>query len=924
MLRSAKADFVREHPDYGYGDVEEFEERRRADFPTLLKAPRADAEGLAASEMLYVDFAGAAPLPKRLLEASTAALLQSVPCNPHSSGPMASATQSEVDAMRRAVLDFLGASPMEYECVFTSGATAAIKLLGESFPWEPHGALVYTDNVHNSVVGVRELAKRGDASVFVLPSEHVAGTARCGQKGPDGGGQSDGEASSSSGRMGHGLFCYPAESNFDGLRMDLSLCRKLREATFDPTVDAVELGSPSPPKTREARKLRWWSLLDVSKFVATSALCLSGPQANAKPDFAVLSFYKIFGYPTGLGALVCRREALSLLVRNRAYFGGGTLAALSVYHEWRMLHGSGSGPRQTEGGTSAGDSGSEEHLVARSSRAEALEDGSLNYVAVLSLRQSFEWLSSARLAKPMDAVQQHADAIASWFARALSSLRHGNDLPVARLYGRDLSREGRNGPVVTFNLLRASCSEVGSQGFVGYAEVERLLGLEHIQLRTGCFCNSGSCMKGLGLSYQAVRKFAAQGKVCGDDHDVVDGQPRGCVRISFGMTSCFEDAFYCIEAIKKYFVARGQRGGADEGEERTTSNTDLPRHVEISRLYIYPIKSCAAQDVTGSPGGWPLTGSGLLYDRHFAIVDDLGKVLRASSCPHLVQIKPRIDLEAKTLTMATARSDLRHLAELVLPIEQLVAQMDAAQGGSKRQVRICARDCNILAYAGCHRDQLSTWLSSALGQQASLVAVSPTLAASRGRSEGALQSFANSAKLLLIAEESVRALNHRINAAGDGGANGFQVDHRYFRPNLVAKRLDALSSARLNEESDENAFWEDSLVSRVFAIRGSAGRDHAPVLLRGVGPCSRCSMVDVNPDCGAKTRGNPTLRTLAAFRRGQGSGRGELSQAEKGINFGVYLDLPRRSEVTDGPALAAIADKMHPGRFVIDAISTTS
>eukprot|EP00968_Pinguiococcus_pyrenoidosus_P018754 scaffold1954_cov268-Pinguiococcus_pyrenoidosus.AAC.191 len=83
MLRSAKADFVREHPDYGYGDVEEFEERRRADFPTLLKAPRADAEGLAASEMLYVDFAGAAPLPKRLLEASTAALLQSVPCNPH-------------------------------------------------------------------------------------------------------------------------------------------------------------------------------------------------------------------------------------------------------------------------------------------------------------------------------------------------------------------------------------------------------------------------------------------------------------------------------------------------------------------------------------------------------------------------------------------------------------------------------------------------------------------------------------------------------------------------------------------------------------------------------------------------------------------------------------------------------------------------
>lgn len=42
----------------------------------------------------------------------------------------------------------------------------------------------------------------------------------------------------------------------------------------------------------------------------------------------VLSFYKIFGYPTGLGALVARRDALALL-RPR-YFGGGTAAACAV------------------------------------------------------------------------------------------------------------------------------------------------------------------------------------------------------------------------------------------------------------------------------------------------------------------------------------------------------------------------------------------------------------------------------------------------------------------------------------------------------------------------------------------------------------------------------------------------------------------
>ncbi len=42
----------------------------------------------------------------------------------------------------------------------------------------------------------------------------------------------------------------------------------------------------------------------------------------------VLSYYKIFGYPTGLGALVARKDALARL-RPR-YFGGGTLAACAA------------------------------------------------------------------------------------------------------------------------------------------------------------------------------------------------------------------------------------------------------------------------------------------------------------------------------------------------------------------------------------------------------------------------------------------------------------------------------------------------------------------------------------------------------------------------------------------------------------------
>ena len=53
-----------------------------------------------------------------------------------------------------------------------------------------------------------------------------------------------------------------------------------------------------------------------------------------------LSFYKIFGYPTGLGALLVRRSAMPLLA-GKLYFGGGTVAVscadADVYRCWYTM-----------------------------------------------------------------------------------------------------------------------------------------------------------------------------------------------------------------------------------------------------------------------------------------------------------------------------------------------------------------------------------------------------------------------------------------------------------------------------------------------------------------------------------------------------------------------------------------------------------
>ncbi|RWR88604.1 molybdenum cofactor sulfurase [Cinnamomum micranthum f. kanehirae] len=68
-------------------------------------------------------------------------------------------------------------------------------------------------------------------------------------------------------------------------------------------------------------KGQWLVLVDAAKGCATQPPDLSKYPA----DFVVVSFYKIFGYPTGLGALIVRTEAAELL--RRTYFSGGTVAA---------------------------------------------------------------------------------------------------------------------------------------------------------------------------------------------------------------------------------------------------------------------------------------------------------------------------------------------------------------------------------------------------------------------------------------------------------------------------------------------------------------------------------------------------------------------------------------------------------------------
>lgn len=67
----------------------------------------------------------------------------------------------------------------------------------------------------------------------------------------------------------------------------------------------------------------------------------------------------------------------------------------------------------------------------------------------------------------------------------------------------------------------------------------------------------------------------------------------------------------------------------------------------VSQVCLYPVKSCGALSVDS----WPLDDRGLLYDRCWMVVTDLGVALTQKQETRLCLIKPLIDLQKGVLTL---------------------------------------------------------------------------------------------------------------------------------------------------------------------------------------------------------------------------------------------------------------------------------
>ncbi|MBI5961655.1 MAG: aminotransferase class V-fold PLP-dependent enzyme [Chloroflexi bacterium] len=450
--------------------------------------PTFDAESLAALRAkeyarldelghIYLDYTGGGLYAESQLAEHMNILRGGVYGNPHSNNPTSVAATRLDEHARAYVLEYFNADPEEYTVVFTQNASGALKLVGEAYPFEAGGRYLLTFDNHNSVNGIREFARAKGATFTyapVLPPElrmderrlnELLDQAQPGQ---------------------NNLFAYPAQSNFSGVQHSLEWIEK-------------------------AQAKGWDVLLDAAAYSPTNSLDLS----RWHPDFVSLSFYKICGYPTGVGCLLARRTALRKL--HRPWFAGGTITIASVQGDGYYLQ----------------------------DGEAAFEDGTINYLNLPAVEIGLRYMASVGI----DTIHERVITLTDWLLDHLLELHHSNGAPVIYLYGPASTQQ--RGSTVTINFFDPSGK------LFDYRQVELQANTVNISLRTGCFCNPGAGEQAHGLTAEDLSDCFHRGERMSFEEfiKVMSGRVKdavGAVRVSLGIATNFADVYHFVQFAKTF------------------------------------------------------------------------------------------------------------------------------------------------------------------------------------------------------------------------------------------------------------------------------------------------------------------------------------------------------------------------------------
>jgi selenocysteine lyase/cysteine desulfurase len=434
---------------------------------------RLDVKGIS-----YLDYAASGLYGQSQVNDHAERLAANIYGNPHSLHAPSLASTGDIARAKAAVLAYFDADPDVYEVCLTANTSAALKLVAESYPFSPQRPLVLSADNHNSVIGAREYAAAKGAATSILPLDAELrldeAAARLAQL---------------AAQQGPGLLAFPSQSNFSGVKHDLGLIKTAHSLGYD-------------------------VLLDVAASGAAGGISLREHDA----EFLACAFYKLFGLPTGLGALVAKRSALARL--KRPWFSGGTVDFVSVELQRHRLR----------------------------DGQEGFEDGTPNFLAAGAVESGYALLDS----EPRPQLQARLQQLTARFLDGAGQLRHRDGTAMVKVYGpRNLRARGAT---VAFNLLRPDGRCVPYAQFEEYAQRER------VAIRGGCFCNPGAGETAFGFAQREVASCL----------DQVEGQfsharlqeclgadtAVGALRLSLGLPSNAADVDRLLGVIASYSEIR--------------------------------------------------------------------------------------------------------------------------------------------------------------------------------------------------------------------------------------------------------------------------------------------------------------------------------------------------------------------------------
>ncbi|KAG8533149.1 uncharacterized protein KY384_001932 [Bacidia gigantensis] len=734
---------------------------------------------------VYLDHAGTTLYPKSLIESFSMDMTSNLFGNPHSASGSSQRSTQRIDDVRLRALKFFKADPDQFDIVFVANATAGIKLVAEAFREHEKGFWYgYHSDSHTSLVGVREVARAGHQC---FGSDHEVEKWLQSLDAEDARGK----------REGPHLFAYPAQSNMNGRRLPLSWCRDLRLSK-----DCQDV----------------YSLLDAAALVSTSPLDFS--DVSYTPDFTVISFYKIFGFPD-LGALIVRKAAAGPLLR-RHYFGGGTVEMVSCGNEsW--------------------------HIKKQGSLHDQLEDGTLPIHSLIGLDHAFD--VHQKLYGSLEQVGFHTACLAHTLHCSLSSLRHYNDAKVCELYtepNTSYEDDKKQGPIIAFNV-KDSRGE-----YVSNTEIEKLAIIKNIHFRCGGLCNPGGIASSLGLVPWELKRNFSGGQRCGSENDIIGGKPTGMIRVSLGAMSNVRDIEIFVCFLQDFFV------------DLRPKQEPIPRFYPcfkrffVESLTVYPIKSCGGWAVP-KDSFWDIRSEGLAWDREWCLIHQgTRRALSQKKHPRMALLRPQIDIENSLLRIEYYDpTKALEPSAIAVPLSEDPTVYDDADFNLPMSARVCEDNILMRTYAS---PAITEFLTTAIGIPCTLARFPPNSsgtstrhskihlakAGTLGRPKSILLS--NESPILTISRSSLTRLNQHIKLSG-----GKPAQASVFRANIVLVEDPVTSSG------EEQSYAEDSW--QRLQIGNS-------VTLDVLGPCRRCQMVCIDQNTAEKNE-EPFV-TLARTRRQQG------------------------------------------------------